>query len=45
MSEETKLKALEKLSKFNTKLGYPDKWKDYSKLEIKGTVSQDWIGP
>jgi putative endopeptidase len=35
MSEETKLKALEKLSKFNTKLGYPDKWKDYSKLEIK----------
>jgi predicted metalloendopeptidase len=35
MSEETKVKALEKLSKFNTKLGYPDKWKDYSKLEIK----------
>ncbi len=35
MSPETKLKALEKLSMFNTKLGYPDKWKDYSKLEIK----------
>lgn len=35
MSAETKKKALEKLSKFNTKLGYPDKWKDYSKLEVK----------
>ena len=35
MSAETKTKALDKLSKFNTKLGYPDKWKDYSKLEIK----------
>lgn len=35
MSAETKKKALEKLSKFNTKFGYTDKWKDYSKLEIK----------
>jgi putative endopeptidase len=35
MSDSTKTKALEKLSKFNTKLGYPDKWKDYSKLEVK----------
>jgi putative endopeptidase len=35
MSDSTKTKALEKLAKFNTKLGYPDKWKDYSKLEIK----------
>ncbi len=35
MSAATKVKALEKLSKFNTKLGYPDKWKDYTKLEIK----------
>ncbi len=34
MSEETKQKALEKLSRFNTKLGYPDKWKDYSALNI-----------
>jgi putative endopeptidase len=34
MSEETKVKALEKLSKFNTKIGYPDKWRDYSNLEI-----------
>ena len=35
MSVETKNKALEKLGKFNTKIGYPDKWRDYSKLEIK----------
>ena len=34
MSEGTKLKALEKLSKFNAKIGYPDKWRDYSALEI-----------
>lgn len=34
MTEETKVKALEKLSKFNTKIGYPDKWRDYSALEI-----------
>ncbi len=34
MSPETKKRALEKLSQFNTKLGYPDKWKDYSKLSI-----------
>ena len=35
MSAETKEKALVKLNKFNAKIGYPDKWKDYSKLEIK----------
>ena len=35
MSNGTKEKALEKLSLFNTKLGYTDKWRDYSKLEIK----------
>ncbi len=35
MSDDTKKKAIEKLSKFNTKLGYPDKWRDYSKLEVK----------
>ena len=34
MSPETKSKALLKLSKFNPKIGYPDKWRDYSKLEI-----------
>ncbi|MDD2245995.1 MAG: M13 family metallopeptidase [Proteiniphilum sp.] len=35
MSEVTKLKAQEKLSTFIVKIGYPDKWKDYSTLEIK----------
>jgi putative endopeptidase len=35
MSDVTKVKALEKLEKFTPKIGYPDKWRDYSKLEIK----------
>ncbi|HNQ27612.1 MAG TPA: M13 family metallopeptidase [Aquaticitalea sp.] len=35
MSEETKEKAKEKLNKFTVKIGYPDQWKDYSKLEVK----------
>jgi putative endopeptidase len=35
MSDETKEKAQEKLSTFHVKIGYPDKWKDYSTLEIK----------
>ena len=35
MSEETKAKALEKLAAFHVKVGYPDKWRDYSSLEIK----------
>jgi putative endopeptidase len=35
MSNDTKQKALEKLSTFKAKIGYPDKWRDYSKLEIK----------
>jgi putative endopeptidase len=35
MSPETRTKALEKLGKFTPKVGYPDKWRDYSKLEIK----------
>ncbi len=34
MSAETKERALEKLAKFNTKIGYPDKWRDYSGLEV-----------
>jgi putative endopeptidase len=34
MSDETKQKALAKLAKFNPKVGYPDKWKDYSSVEI-----------
>lgn len=35
MSAETKTKAIEKLKKLTIKIGYPDKWKDYSKLELK----------
>ena len=35
MSDETKTKALEKLATIYVKVGYPDKWKDYSSLEIK----------
>lgn len=35
MSEETKEKAHEKLGTFIVKIGYPDKWKDYSTLEVK----------
>ena len=34
MSSATKVKALEKLAKFTPKVGYPDKWRDYSALEI-----------
>jgi putative endopeptidase len=34
MSDETKAKALHKLDCFNVKIGYPDKWKDYSNLEV-----------
>lgn len=35
MSDATKAKAQEKLSAFIVKIGYPDKWRDYSALEIK----------
>ena len=35
MSDSTKIRAHEKLTTFHVKVGYPDKWKDYSKLEIK----------
>jgi len=34
MSPETKVKALDKLAKFTPKIGYPDKWRDYSALTI-----------
>jgi len=34
MSDETKVKALDKLAVFYIKIGYPDKWRDYSKLTI-----------
>ena len=39
MSDETKLKAIEKLLGFTVKIGYPDKWKDYSELEIDPALS------
>jgi putative endopeptidase len=35
MSPETKKRALEKLSTFNPKVGYPDEWKDYSRVPIR----------
>jgi len=34
MTPETKAKALEKLASFTPKIGYPDKWRDYSALTI-----------
>ncbi|MBR6814911.1 MAG: M13 family metallopeptidase [Alistipes sp.] len=39
MSKETKAKAHEKLATFTVKIGYPDKWKDYSSLEINPAAS------
>ena len=43
MSEETKQKALAKLDKLNVKVAYPDKWEDYSKLNIdpKATLTEN----
>ncbi|TGD57532.1 M13 family metallopeptidase [Flavobacterium humi] len=38
MTPETRKGAIDKLRKSTIKIGYPDKWKDYSKLEIKGTA-------
>jgi putative endopeptidase len=35
MGEATKVMALDKLAKFTPKIGYPNKWRDYSALEIK----------
>jgi putative endopeptidase len=35
MSPETRTRAMEKLAKFGVKIGYPTKWRDYSKLQIK----------
>lgn len=34
MSDATRKQALEKLEAFSAKIGYPDKWKDYAKLEV-----------
>jgi putative endopeptidase len=35
MSEQTKVRAREKLATYNTKIGYPDKWRDYTALQIR----------
>ena len=37
MTEATRTQALDKLSKFIPKIGYPDKWRDYSGLEVDAT--------
>ncbi len=39
MSDDTKVQALKKLNAITVKIGYPDKWKDYSKLEIDPSLS------
>ena len=36
MSQDTKEKAIEKLLAIKIKIAYPDRWKDYSKMKIKG---------
>ena len=44
MSDETKQKALEKLNTFTIKIGYPNKWRDYTNLEInKGDSYYDMV--
>ena len=39
MGNDTKARALDKLSTFHAKIGYPDKWRDYSKLHIDANAS------
>lgn len=39
MSDATKAKAREKLAAFTVKIGYPDKWRDYSKLNVDPSKS------
>ncbi len=39
MSDSTKARAHEKLAAFTVKIGYPDKWKDYSSMEIDPKLS------
>lgn len=39
MSAQTKIKALQKLSTFKVKIGYPDTWRDYSGLEVDPSKS------
>lgn len=39
MSDDTKLNAIKKLNAFTVKIGYPDKWKDYSDMNIDEQLS------
>ena len=39
MSDSTKVRAHEKLDAFTVKIGYPDKWKDYSTLDINPDIT------
>lgn len=39
MDEKTKKGAVEKLNKTTIKIGYPDQWEDYSKMDIKNTAN------
>ena len=39
MSDETKVRAREKLASFTVKIGYPDKWKDYGTLNIDPSLT------
>ncbi len=43
MGAGTKKQALEKLSQFSTKIGYPDKWKDYDALTIGDSLAENLI--
>jgi len=43
MSEATKKEALKKLSLFGVKIGYPDKWRDYTELEVTDNYVQNII--
>lgn len=39
MSDDTKVAAMKKLNSFTVKIGYPDKWKDYSEMELNPSLS------
>ena len=39
MTDDTKLRAIDKLSNFTVKIGYPEKWKDYSSMNIDPSKS------
>jgi len=44
MSDETKERAMAKIATFDPKIGYPDKWKDYSQVDIRpGVYFEDYV--